>query len=591
MSKYNFYIIITLLFFITSLVYADNKSNLIYTSSGKVSGYLANKVLNYEDIPYALPPINNLRWKAPREIYSPNQIIRSKDNNHCVQESFSMGGVASIESITGTEDCLYLDIRTPKDVTSGPYPVMVWIHGGGNTSGLKDLYDFSTFVFKHNIIVVTINYRLGPFGWFYHPAIQGSQLDLDKSSNFGTLDIIEALKWVNKNIESFGGDPDNITIFGESAGGHNVLSLLVSPKANNLFDKAISQSGYTTSIPQNEAYIVNRSNPSFSNTSSEVIKELIENYKVLSEKDLKQELIDMDSKYFFSKYLTKSNYELPLLNNDDIVIPRIGLKTALSNEKYLKNIPVMAGYNRDEVKLWLATSKYFVDIKFSPIGFFFGIPKLRLKNEEAFEAFNYYRSESWKVRGVIEPLSSLNSVGNLNTYAYRFDWDDHRRFFVGDFQKLIGAAHATEIPLLTGNNKLVEGYGFLIYPNGPSKRFVSKNMMTLWANFAKLGYPGKTTNGIEWRNYSYFDNKKNFLILDKKKQMKLEVIDTDYLSLIQELNIDDRLNNIEKCVILFQMSTYVGNDIFDKLRPYSNFKCNKNNAIDFIKANSEIIEY
>ena len=272
MSKYNFYIIITLLFFITSPVYADNKSNLIYTSSGEVSGYLANKVLNYEDIPYALPPINNLRWKAPREIYSPNQIIRSKDNNHCVQESFSMGGVASIENITGTEDCLYLDIRTPKDVTSGPYPVMVWIHGGGNTSGLKDLYDFSTFVFKHNIIVVTINYRLGPFGWFYHPAIQGSQLDLDKSSNFGTLDIIEALKWVNKNIESFGGDPDNITIFGESAGGHNVLSLLVSPEANNLFDKAISQSGYTTSIPQNEAYLVNRSNPSFSNTSSEVIK-------------------------------------------------------------------------------------------------------------------------------------------------------------------------------------------------------------------------------------------------------------------------------------------------------------------------------
>ena len=178
MTKYYVYIFSVSLLFTASLVYSDNKSNVIHTSSGKVEGYLANKVLNYEDIPYALPPINNLRWKAPREIYSPNQIIESKENNHCIQESFSMGGVLGKDNITGTENCLYLDIRTPKNLSSGLLPVMVWIHGGGNTSGLKDLYDFSPFVFEHNIIVVTINYRLGPFGWFYHPAIQGSQLIL-----------------------------------------------------------------------------------------------------------------------------------------------------------------------------------------------------------------------------------------------------------------------------------------------------------------------------------------------------------------------------------------------------------------------------
>ena len=114
---------------------------------------------------------------------------------------------------------------------------MFWIHGGGNTSGLKDIYDFSKMVSKHDVIVVAINYRLGPLGWFTHPAIQEFQDGDDKTSNFGTLDIIHALKWVNNNISKFGGNPDNVTIFGESAGGHNVLSLLVSDKAKGFFIK------------------------------------------------------------------------------------------------------------------------------------------------------------------------------------------------------------------------------------------------------------------------------------------------------------------------------------------------------------------
>ena len=111
-----------------------------------------------------------------------------------------MGGAPGEGILSGTEDCLYLDIKTPKKKSSELLPVMFWIHGGGNTSGLKDLYDYSTMVNRHDVIVVTINYRLGAFGWFTHPSIQGNQVGVDKTSNFGTLDIIEALKWVNKNI-------------------------------------------------------------------------------------------------------------------------------------------------------------------------------------------------------------------------------------------------------------------------------------------------------------------------------------------------------------------------------------------------------
>ena len=155
---------------------------------------------------------------------------------------------------SGSEDCLYLDIKRPEKINKELLPVMFWIHGGGNTSGLKDLYDFSSMVKKHDVIVVSINYRLGPFGWFTHPSIQDLQSNLDKTSNFGTLDIIAALEWVQSNISFFGGDPNNVTIFGESAGGHNVLSLLVSKQAKGLFHKAISQSGYTTTYSKKTAY-------------------------------------------------------------------------------------------------------------------------------------------------------------------------------------------------------------------------------------------------------------------------------------------------------------------------------------------------
>ena len=205
---------------------------------------------------------------------------------------------------------------------------MFWIHGGGNTSGLKDLYDFSKMAKRHDVIVVRINYRLGPFGWFTHPAIQQNQEGLDKSSNFGTLDIISALEWVNKNIHLFGGDSKNITIFGESAGGHNVFSLLVSPQANNLFHKAISMSGYTTSLPKNLAFKQDLKSSTSNNTSWSVVEKILggnqENY---SNEYIRKTLYDLEAQEFFHYYAKRPSYEeIPLLTNDGIVIPDIGLE-------------------------------------------------------------------------------------------------------------------------------------------------------------------------------------------------------------------------------------------------------------------------
>jgi len=590
MPKKELYILTFFLLFSLE-IYTQEIGSYVSTSSGKVQGYLKNKVINYDDIPYAKPPIGNLRWKAPREILDADGVIKNKDNNFCIQEPSSMGGAPGEGIFTGSEDCLYLDIKTPKNNSSEPLPVMFWIHGGGNTSGLKDLYDYSKMVNRHDVIVVTINYRLGAFGWFTHPSIQSNQKGLDKTSNFGTLDIIQALKWVNKNIELFGGDSNNITIFGESAGGHNVLSLMVSPQAKGLFHKAISQSGYTTSSSKKQAFAIEKTHPTFNHTSNEVVKRLIDNHASLSSEDIYKKLLGLSAEKFFNEYSDKSNLEVPLLTNDGIVIPLEGLEKALSNSNHVSDVPFMAGSNRDEVKLWIGTAEYFVKLDYSFLGSILGIPRVTLKDEDAFEAFNYYRSEAWKIRGVIEPISSLNKVGGKNTYAYKFDWDDHRRFIVADFKKLIGASHGTEISLITGNNKLVEGYGFLIYPAGPSKRFISKNMMLFWSNFAKDGKPGVSSNGINWDLYNHSEGYKNFMILDNKKNMKVVNSTTTYKSLVEELNLDTRVSELERCVILYQMGTFVGNDILNEISRYADFSCKREDSRKFLEENASFISY
>ena len=596
MKKSFLYINLFILFSIN--VSANDYS--VKTSSGISTGYISNKVINWDDIPYAQPPIGDLRWKAPRllnDFDNLNTITPQKDN-FCVQEPSGLGGSDGDSFFSGREDCLYLDIKKPNKVNKDLLPVMFWIHGGGNTSGLKDLYDFSTMIKKHNVIVVSINYRLGPFGWFTHPSIQNLQSGIDKTSNFGTLDIIAALEWVKLNISLFGGDPENVTIFGESAGGHNVLSLLVTKQARGLFHKAISQSGYTTTYSKQDAYNQKTDSSTSKHTSWNIVNKIIKDKSL----DITQEnnnikvrkiLKDLTSEEFFKYYSNRSSYEnLTILTADGIVIPKIGLTEALSKTEYVYKIPTIAGSNKDEVKLWLASAEYFVDLDYSFLGSIFGVPKVILNDKDVFNTFNSYRSRAWKIRGVDDPLRSLYISGNKDLYAYRYDWDDHRRFVIADFKELIGAAHATEIPLLTGNNKLVGDYGFLIYPKGPSKRFTSNNMMRFWTNFAKYGEPGISTNGIKWKKYSGQKNiPSNYMILDNKKNLKMHTDKFSFSTLTKDIYEENALTNLEKCVVVLQMLTYVGDDLYDEYINDYPGKCDRAESEQFIKDNASFIDY
>ena len=585
-----------------------NKSrnkNPIYTSSGVVKGEFHRGVYIWEDIPYALPPVGELRWKAPRKIEFSSELILPKTKNFCIQRTSNFGGSAEYadedDLLSGSEDCLYLDVFAPLNKSKKLLPVMFWIHGGGNTSGLKDLYDFRKLVKKHDVIVVRINYRLGPFGWFTHPAIQGFQNDVDKTSNFGTLDIISALEWVNENITLFGGDSNNITIFGESAGGHNVLSLLVSKRAKGLFHKAISMSGYTTSFSTENAYRQDIQSFSSDHTSWKIVNKIVNDVsqeKKQSEyenKEIRKILLSMSGKEFYKYYSDRKSYEeIPLLTNDGIVIPKNGLRNALSKTEYVNNVPTMIGSNRDEVKFWLAFSEYFVELDYSIGGSILGLPKISLKDEGAYEAFNYYRSTAWKIRGVDEPLNSLAMTGNKNLYSYRFDWDDQRRFVIANFKQIFGATHALEVPLLAGDNTLVGGrpVSNFIYPRGISFFYISRNMMRFWTNFAKTGEPGLSSNNVMWGPYTA--NKldvKSFMVLDNKKNLRMSSSNTNLKILTKELFYDERLNKEEKCVILYQMFTFVGNDLYDEnIKNYPG-NCNRNSSEQFIKENASIIDY
>ena len=597
MTKFN-YIFTFLLLLIP--FNAHSSEYLIKTSSGITSGHLKKGVINWDDIPYAKPPVKDLRWKTPKklDISAKDNIISPKDNNFCIQEPSGLGGSNGDSFFSGSEDCLYLDIKKPNTSNIKPIPVMFWIHGGGNTSGLKDLYDFSTMVERHNVIIVTINYRLGPFGWFTHPSIQNGQDGIDKTSNFGTLDIISALEWVRSNIKLFGGDPNNVTIFGESAGGHNVLSLLVSKQSKGLFHKAIVQSGYTTTSSLQDAYRGIKDTSTYKYSSWNIINEIILDRSLplnqnTNESEIRKLLKGLSAKEFFRYYKNRPSYEnLPLLTADKIVIPEVGLTHALLKKEHVNNVPVIAGSNRDEVKLWLASAKYFVNLDYSFIGSIFGVPKVVLNNKDAFNIFNSYRSRAWKIRGVDTPLKSLYIAGNTNLYAYRFDWDDHRKFIIANLKELIGAAHATEIPLLTGNNKLVGDYGFLLYPRGPSKRFISRNMMQFWTNFAKNGEPGVSTNGVEWQRYNgAFDAPSNYLVLDKKRFLKMRSDDFSFTSLIQDLYKENSLTELEKCVVLFQMLTYVGDDLYYQYANKYPGDCSRDSSEKFLKANAGFIDY
>ena len=214
----------------------------VNTPSGLVVGVASDRAHIFRAIPYAAPPVGPLRWAPPRPAAPWSAPLdASKNGPSCPQPMNADGTPNAFGGANGpvSEDCLQLYVFAPKVAKKAP--VMVWIHGGGHRVGAGWVYDGSNFA-RDGVVVVSINYRLGALGYLAHPALTGAA-GAEPTGNFGLMDQIAALTWVKRNIAAFGGDPGNVTIFGESAGGVSVLALLATPGARGLYHKAIVQSG------------------------------------------------------------------------------------------------------------------------------------------------------------------------------------------------------------------------------------------------------------------------------------------------------------------------------------------------------------
>ncbi len=564
----------------------DENSSRI-TAQGEVIGVREAETYVWRGIPFAQPPINELRWKAPR----PPEPFESRfEAKKFSQECFQPKGLMTGEDggWTGSEDCLYLNIWSPawssEELANKKVPVMMWIHGGANIIGSANTYDPSHLVSNHGVIVITVNYRMSNLGWFRHPALrqEGSTLE-DASGSFGTLDNIMALRWIKENISAFGGDIDNVTIFGESAGGHNVAALYASPLALGLFHKAIVQSGIVShsKIEDAESYYP-QDGVSGINSSREIINRLLIKEKKAKDIQGAKELQNDMSLVEIEKYLRSRTPEQLLtaygearpkrggmtrVFNDGHVLSKSGIYESFINDQ-MTRVPIIFGTNRYETKLFNMRNPRFVrwgegEGLLSKVFSGVGIDELPLEimRPDFYNAVNQYSSDSWKQRAADTPARQLVESGHKDTYVYRFDWDDLPVIQGVDFGVLVGAAHALEILFLypaAFDNFIIKNIVIKDSYDGAKK--LSDQMMSYWAEFAYTGDPGKgRSNDLpQWKAWS---DAEKYMILDSEHGQGLVMVDSEVTinSIFNELTTDARFTEDEKCQSLFSMS-YSGDE-------------------------------
>lgn len=445
----------------------------------------------WKGIPYASPPMGELRWKAPRPPKPWLDILNAKSfSKQPIQHLPFLGMLA------GSEDCLYLNIWRPKSKAVN-LPVYLYVHGGGNSLGsanmVPDYYGHGV-ASKSGLVYVSINYRLGPLGWFTHPALKEGVTPEDASGNYGTLDIIQSLKWVKENIQAFGGDPNRVVIAGESAGAMNILSLLTSPLAKGLFSGAIIESGITTMASVEDG---NKASHKL------LIDLLVKDGKAANAEKAEQVLAGMSNTQI-RDYLYSQNpgriYEsfkaggigmiaFPNIIKDGYVLPEEGYK-AFETGVYPVKVPLIIGSNKEESKLFLSFNS-----------------KLDYKSD-LYQAVAKYGSIRWKVQGVDDLAQKLTvQKDQPQVYVYRFDWgsinSNGTSPLPGDSGLKLGAFHSIEIPFFLGTDTV---NGFFLTgrvfsdKNKIGRQALSKAIMRYLASFASTGNPNSdaTKDLPEW---------------------------------------------------------------------------------------------
>ena len=450
--------------FYTSIAYS---STPVATSLGPVVGVDAQdaSVEVFKGIPYAAPPVGDLRWRPPAPASEWSEVRRC--------DKFGPKSLQKKQDGVQSEDCLYLNIwrlRTREE----KLPVMVWIHGGGFTqgSGHQPGYD-GTRLAKRGVILVTLNYRLGALGFMTHPELS-AESPQHSSGNYGILDQIAALKWVRENIEQFGGDANNVTIFGESAGGTSVYLLTASPLAKGLFQRAIMQSPWLDpGIFRNLTEESENGPPAESDGNDQEVKLLGEN----SPNGIAK-LRAMPAQEILNKVKTR----WPVAT-DGWIFPKMPYEIYASGEQHA--IPIILGTNRDEGTMFAPRSPFGGTTE----GFTMAMTEKF--GEYGTQVAEFYApKEKAKLREIaVQQITDTWFVQPAREVARAMD-EQESTVWMYHFTKPVwgwmGAAHAAEIGYVFGN---------LEAPKEADSQ-LSDAFMGYWTQFAKTGnpnIPGKTS--------------------------------------------------------------------------------------------------
>ena len=457
----------------------------VKTKLGEVQGKHEGDIRTFLGIPYAAPPVGSLRWREPLPPTKWKGVRQAtRFGPHCMQPPVFADMI--FRDPGPSEDCLTLNIWTPAKDGSAKLPVMVWIYGGGyQGGGTSEARQDGAILATHGVIVVTLNYRLNIFGFFTHPALTAESPN-KASGNYGLLDQIAALQWVKQNIEAFGGDPSNVTLFGESAGAFAVSIQMASPRAKGLFQKAIGESGGALSggvrgiQPRAE---VEQKDAAFARRVYHV--DTLDALRGIAA----QELLDRATKPVSDLSLV---HFAPVV--DGYLLPE-SVATIFAAGKQ-NDVPLIAGWNHDEggvlMKSTVESFQKSVKDRFgenaSRVLRVYPAPSnadaIRSASDLAADTFIAYSTWKW--------LEAQATTGKQPLYRYRFDEVVPADPFHTDGN---AAYHSGEIAYVFGTQHLLTDFKWTSEDQG-----LSKQMQQYWTNFAKTGNPNGS--GLpEWPVY------------------------------------------------------------------------------------------
>jgi para-nitrobenzyl esterase len=469
--------------------FADS-SLRVKTQAGIVEGKQQGSVHTFLGIPYAAPPVGNLRWKAPQPTPQWEGVRKATEfGARCMQAPVYSDMI--FRDSGPSEDCLYLNVWTPAKEDSDKLPVMVWIYGGGYVAGSSSepRQDGANLAEKQNVVVVSMNYRLGMFGFFVHPEL-AAESGHNSSGNYGLLDQLAALQWVHDNIAAFGGDPANVTIFGESAGSFSVSAQMASPLGKGLFEKAIGESGGAFS----------RTGLSFAPLSvreekdSKLAKAALGVSTLAELRDIPaQKLLDA-----FSKPGPEGIFAFGP-NVDGYFLPESVPAIFAAGKQ--NDVPLLAGWNHDEGSFEVAEQKPTAESfkaeakkEFGDKADEFLALYPHATDAEAFRSAEDFAGDQFIVWATWKWISAQVATGKQPIYRYRFD--------LGQPNPLTGqrvAFHSSEIDYVFGQ---LDARPNVIW--SPEDWYLSRQIQGYWANFARTGDPDG--QGLaQWPAYSASD--------------------------------------------------------------------------------------